>query len=89
MKKLILILAVISAIGMSGCSKSCEIDYPTCGTVMSKIYIISSPNYAFPCYRVNVKNECSGNEKQFCIFRDEYERLDEGDYFCVYNAEPW
>ena len=80
MKKLLLGLATIFAIGITGCDSNCP--GSTCGT-------IANDGIDGNCYWLEIRNECSGNKKTFCFDQDVWMDAYPGDYFCVYNVTPW
>ena len=82
MKKLLLImgLAAITAIGMTGCNKECS---SSCGTITNDAILSNG------CYSLSIRNECSDNIKTFCFTQEVWYTAFVGDYFCVTNVPPW
>ncbi len=83
MKKLMLTigLAAITAIGMFGCQKECN---STCGTIANDGIDLNSN-----CYWLEIRNNCSGNKKTFCVDQDIWMESFPGERFCITNTTPW
>jgi len=65
----------------SSCSKEEDCD-ATCGT-------IANDGITDNCYWLEIRNDCSGNKKQFCFDEDIWMDNYVGDYFCVTGVDPW
>lgn len=80
MKKILLILAL----AFTGCQK--ETPQPpancTCGIVMNE-------GIENDCYFVDVKNDCSGNVKRFCLNSNDWMNFHVNDPICMSNENAW
>lgn len=82
MKKLIIAIALFSAI-LTSCKKediTCE---PTsCG-------VITNDGITNGCYWLEIRNACSDNKKQFCFDQNVWMSAYVGSNFCVEGVQPW
>jgi len=77
MKKLLTFAAV--ALFFVSCEEQCD---DTCG-------VIANDGIDGDCYWLEIRNDCSGNKKQFCFDEDVWMDNYVGDYFCVTGVAPW
>ena len=62
---------------------SCKKDEPcNCGT-------ITDDGITNGCYWLEIRNECSGNKKEFCFDYDIWFDANPGENFCVTNENEW
>lgn len=77
MKKLSFLLLAASML------TACKKDEPcNCGT-------ITDDGITNGCYWLEIRNECSGNKKEFCFDQDIWMNNHVGDNFCVTNEDEW
>ena len=75
MKKTILAIAVVALIS------SCKKDEPcNCGIIQSD----NAQNYS-----VVIKNECSGNNKEFVLSESDWMTAYVGTHYCITNTTSW
>ena len=75
MKKTILAIAVVALIS------SCKKDEPcNCGIIQSD----NAQNYS-----VVIKNECSGNNKEFVLSESDWMTAYVGNNYCITNIDRW
>lgn len=75
MKNTILAIAVVALIS------SCKKDEPcNCGTIQSD----NAQNYS-----VVIKNECSGNNKEFVLNQSDWMNAYVGSNYCITNSGKW
>jgi hypothetical protein len=75
MKKLTLIIG-LTLVVMS-CKKE---DYCNCGEIISDNAI----NYS-----ITIKNDCSGNEKEFILSQSDWMKAYVGTNYCISNVNKW
>jgi hypothetical protein len=78
MKKIVLILAVLSAFS---CSEK-EPQPCNCG-------IVANDGIDGNCHWIEIRNNCSGNKKIFCIDEDKWMNAHPGTEFCITNYNSW
>ena len=78
MKKLIFVGLMLFA---SSCSKE-DIKPCNCGTV-------ANDGITTGCYWLEIRNDCSGNKKQFCVDRDIWMTAHIGTNFCLAGEPRW
>jgi hypothetical protein len=77
MKKIIFSLAVLTAL-LSSCKK--ETKTCNCGTILSD----NVSNYS-----VNIKNDCSGNVKNWVLSEADWMTAYVGTHYCITNTNSW
>ena len=75
MKKLTLIIAM--ALGVMSCKKE---EYCNCGEIMSD----NVTNYS-----VTIKNDCTGNYKEFTHTPSDWMNAHVGQNYCITNSDKW
>jgi hypothetical protein len=53
-----------------------------CGT-------IANDGISGSCFWLEIRNECSGNKKKFCIDQDVWITAHPGNDFCITNSNGW
>ncbi len=86
MKKTLIFLGLISLILIS-CKKEEEDKQCNCGTIANDG--ISTNADGSSCYWLEIRNDCSGNKKQFCFDQDVWMNNSVGSHFCVTNQSSW
>jgi hypothetical protein len=76
MKKVM--LPLLCAIALVSCKKEDEVC--NCGTVMSD---------DVATYTVVIKNDCSGNQKEFILSSGDWMNAHPGENFCITNVDSW
>jgi hypothetical protein len=75
MKKLTLIIAL--TLGVMSCKKE---KYCNCGEIVGD----NVSNYS-----VVIKNDCSGNQKEFVLNPNDWTNAHPGSNYCITNVDKW
>jgi len=89
MKKVLIIIAIWVGFFVYACQKDEPQGYGedqgcNCGIVCE--YGIDSFNQ---CYWLLIENECSSNQKKFCVDQLVWSAYNEGDRICINDESPW
>jgi hypothetical protein len=85
MRKLFMFMIVVSCILLS-CKKEDQ-EKCNCGTIANDG--ISTNADGSSCYWLEIRNDCSGNKKQWCFDQDVWMNSPVGSNFCVTNVTSW
>jgi len=80
MKRVILLAAVV--LGMMSCTKENPTSDCNCG-------IITDDGIDGNCYYVVIRNNCSGNERTFCLSSSDWFTAFVGTNYCITNVSSW
>lgn len=76
---------IVGVLFLASCQK--EEEQCNCGTIANDG--ISTNADGSYCYWLEIRNDCSGNKKQFCFDQDVWSNNYVGDHFCVSNVTSW
>jgi hypothetical protein len=81
MKKLTLITIAALFLTLFGCQKETVKDC-NCG-------IVANDGIDGSCYWLELRNNCTGNKKKFCVDQDKWFQAYAGTEFCITNSGQW
>lgn len=89
MKKFLLIICMWGAFLVYACKKDDPIGYDTdtgcnCGLILEQ-----DVNSQTQCYYLKVRNECTSNEKTFCVDLMVWNAFSVGDSICINDITQW
>jgi hypothetical protein len=79
MKKLIFTLSAVAMLAFTACEKE-----NTCNCGM-----VTDDGINGSCYWVEIRNQCSGNVKRFCLSQGDWMNAHPGTTYCITNTTGW